>query len=65
MTMNVSSKPKMRFLRRMYVLSDAVMIEAMKKIKEITTIASGSPSRAMSLALGSTPFDAMASVDPG
>jgi hypothetical protein len=63
--MNVSSKPKIPILRRMYVLNVTVMIDAAKKIDEMITIASGSPSGAISLAEGSTPFEAMATVDPG
>jgi hypothetical protein len=57
----------MRFFRRMYVLSDTVMMDAAKKITEMTMMASGSPVGAISLAEGSTLFEAMASVsvDPG
>lgn len=41
------------------------MIDAAKKINEITIIASGSPFGVISLAEGSTEFDAIAIVDPG
>jgi hypothetical protein len=63
--MNASSQPKRPLLRRMYVLSVTVMIEAAKKIDEMMIIASGRPVGAISLAEGSTAFVAIEIEDLG
>lgn len=65
MAINASSRPNVRFFRRMYVLSDTATRERARKMYEIIMIASGKPLGNISLAEGSTPLEGVAIVNLG